>query len=206
MVSVGELLSKERQKKGLTLKQIEKDIRVRENFLKAIEENNWSLFSSKIYITGIIKNYAKYLGLDPEKMIIFFRRDYEKKDDVKFKKRESTQYLHPQTKRLVYVGLFLVFFVFFLYFVYQLSLFFSPPKVMLLSPSTSHFKSVSQVKIVGRTDKDASITIFGEKVYPDTNGIFEYEFPLKEKNNKLVIEVVGANGKKTVIEKNFTLD
>jgi cytoskeletal protein RodZ len=203
MVSVGELLSKERQKKGLTLKQIEKEIRIRENLLKAVEDNNWSVFSSKIYITGIIRNYARYLGLDPQKMIIFFRRDYEKTEEVKFKKRVSTEYLHPETKQFAYAGLILIFLVFFLYFGYQLVQFFSPPKVQLVAPVQKKFKNVDEINVIGKTDKDASIMIFGEKVYPDKNGTFQYEFPLKDKKNTLIIEVTGANGKKTVLKQDY---
>ncbi len=206
MVSVGELISKERLKKGLTLKQIEKEIRIREKVLKAVEENDWDGFSSKIYITGIIRNYAKYLSLDPNKMIIFFRRDYEKKDDVRFKKRVSASYLRPQTKRLIYLVVFLVFFVFFVYFAYQLKQFFAPPKISLVSPAQTHIHTGTSVRVIGRTDKEANITIFGDKVYPNKDGVFEYELPLTNKTNEIVIEVTGANGKKATLRKVFIRD
>jgi hypothetical protein len=32
---------------------------------------------------------------------------------------------------------------------------------------------------------------------------FEYNFPLKKEHNELIIELVGANGKKTVFKKIF---
>lgn len=203
MLSVGELLSKERIKKNLTLSQVEKEIRVREKILESVENNDWSQFSSKIYITGIIRNYARYLGLDPNKMIIFFRRDYEKKEDIKFKKRVSQSYLKPQTKKIVYGIFIVIIFIFFAYFTYQVELFLSPPKVTLLSPTTTHFKGVDSIKIVGRTDKDANITIFGEKVFPNKDGFFEYEFPLRAQKNDLIIEITGANGKQTEFQREF---
>jgi cytoskeletal protein RodZ len=206
MLSVGELLSKERIRKGLTLKQIEKEIRVREKVLQAVEDNNWEDFSSKIYITGVIKNYAQFLNLDPNKMIIFFRRDYEKKEDIRFKKRVSASYLRPQTKRIIYGSLFLVLLLFSIYFGYQLKIFFSPPIVTIVSPKQSHFNSVNSIKVVGRTDKEANIVIFGEKVYPNKDGVFEYEMSLAQKNNILVIDVTGANGKKTTLKKTFIRD
>ena len=81
MLSVGEILKKQRKKKGLTLLEVEKKIKVRLKFLKAIEDNNWS-FSSKVYISGIIKNYAQFLDLDKDKVLAFFRRDYEKNDEM----------------------------------------------------------------------------------------------------------------------------
>ena len=87
MLSVGQILQQARLKKGYPLSLIEKQIKVREKFLKAVEENNWKFFSSKIYITGIIKNYSSFLGLDHKKILSFFRREYESKDDVKFQRK-----------------------------------------------------------------------------------------------------------------------
>jgi len=206
MLSVGELLSKERLKKNLSLAQVEKEIRVREKMLAAVENNDWSQFSSKIYITGIIRNYARYLGLDPNKMIIFFRRDYEKTEDVKFKKRVSQSYLRPETRRVVYGVLIAIVVVFIAYFMYQITLYLSPPKVVILSPAATHFRGADNVKIIGRTDKDANITIFGEKVFPNKDGFFEYVFPLSTHTNNLVIDVIGANGKETVIKRSYIKD
>ena len=206
MLSVGELLSTERIRKNITLKQVEKETRIREKVLQAVENNEWEGFSSKIYITGIIKNYANYLGLDPNKMLVFFRREYEKKEDIKFKKNVSASYLRPETKKLVYSALLCIMLVFFAYFMYQLKIFFSPPEVTILSPTKDHFRSVEAVKIVGKTEKEANIIVMGEKVYPNKDGFFEYLMPLKQKNNTVVIEVTGANGKKTVLKKQFILD
>ncbi len=204
MVTVGELLKNERLKKNLTLKQVEKSLRVREKFLLALEENNWETFSSKIYITGLITNYSRLLGLNTQKMLIFFRRDYEKKDDLKFKKRTSSQYLASPTKRIATSGVVLIVLVFLLYFSYQLTQFLAPPKVIWLSPQKTTFRSGEKITIKGKTDKDAAITIFGDRIYQTKEGIFTYDFPLKKGTNELTIEVVGANGKKTNLKKEFT--
>lgn len=203
MVSVGELLKKEREKRGLTLRQIEKEIKTREQFLKAVEEENWSFFPSKIYIIGIIKNYAKVLGLDSHKLIAFFRREYKKQEDIGFKTRVNSNYLKPQTKKVVFLGLSLFFILFAGYFFFQVKQFLSPPKVTIISPKTDRFRSVEKITIAGKTEKEASIIIYGEKVYPNKEGIFEYSFPLKPGKNQLLVEITGANGKKTIFKKDY---
>src|SRR5258708_2255088 len=129
MTTVGTLLKEARIQKNLTLKQVEKALRVREKFLVALEEDDWSIFSSRIYITGLIRNYSILLGTDTEKMLLFFRRDYERKDDLKFKKRNSATYLTSPTKRLAMAGLMFILFIFAIYFSYQLKLFLSPPGI-----------------------------------------------------------------------------
>lgn len=203
MLTVGEILRNTREKQNIKLSDVEKQIRVRIKFLDAIENNNWNFFSSKIYITGIIKNYSEYLGLDSKRVLAFFRRDYERKEDVKFKTRISSRYLTPETRRIVLIIITLIILFFALYFGYQLKQFFSPPTLTVLSPQVNTFTIEDRIKVVGKTDKDAAITIFGERVYQDKYGVFTYYFPLKNGKNELTIEIVGANGKKTVVKKTF---
>lgn len=203
MLTVGEILRNTREKQNIKLSDVEKQIRVRIKFLDAIENNNWNFFSSKIYIIGIIKNYSEYLGLDSKRVLAFFRRDYERKEDVKFKTRISSRYFTPETRRIVLIIITLIILFFALYFGYQLKQFFSPPTLTVLSPQVNTFTIEDRIKVVGKTDKDAAITIFGERVYQDKYGVFTYYFPLKNGKNELTIEIVGANGKKTVVKKIF---
>lgn len=203
MTTVGEILQKQRFEKGLTLLDIEKKIKVREKYLKAVEKNDWDFFSSKIYIVGIIKNYSKLLDLDDKKILAFFRRDYEKKDDVKFKQKVSQRYLTPETKQILRNGFIGLSVFFLIYFGYQLKLYFSPPKLIITSPKANVFVREDKIKIVGKTDKEASIVIAGQRVYQDKDGIFQYDLPLREGSNSLKIELTGANGKKAVVEKTY---
>lgn len=203
MLSVGDLLKKTRIQKGLTFREIEKQLKVREKFLTAIEQNNWSVFTSKIYIAGIIRNYARILELDENKMLAFFRRDFENIEDVNFKKRIKNNYFKSESKRIIRLLIIAIIFFFIVYFAYQLKLYLSPPSVILLQPKNTVFKIEDKIHIVGQTDKDAVITIFGERVYQDKNGIFVYDYPIKSGKNELDIEVIGANGKKTEVKKIF---
>ncbi len=203
MLTVGEILKNYREEQGILLSKVEKKIKVRSKFLSAVEENNWNFFSSKVYIIGIIKNYSNYLGLDSRKMLAFFRRDYERKEEVKFKTRISSKYLTPETRRVVLLIISLIILFFALYFGYQLKQFFSPPILTIISPQMNSFTIEDRVKVVGKTDKDAAVTIFGERIYEDKYGVFSYDFPLKNGKNELTIEIIGANGKKTVVKKIF---
>ncbi|MFN4212379.1 MAG: helix-turn-helix domain-containing protein [Microgenomates group bacterium] len=203
MLTVGELLKKSREEKGLDLSTVEKAIRVRAKFLKEIENNNWSVFPSQIYIAGIIKNYANFLGVDSKKMLAFFRRDYEKKEETKFKRKVSDGYLKPETQKIIRVILLSIFIFIFLYFTVQLKNYLTPPKIVLISPKTDRFIVEDKIKIVGKTEKDTMIMIFGERIYQNSQGVFEYQLPLHQGVNELIIELTGANGRKTIFRKNF---
>jgi cytoskeletal protein RodZ len=203
MTSVGSILKNEREKKGLLLSDIEKKIKIREKYLKAIEDENWNYFSSKIYITGILKNYSRVLNLDHKKVLAFFRRDYEKKEEIKFKKKVTSEYLTPGTKKILKFSLIILTLFFIFYFLFQLKIYFSPPAFTLISPTKKNFSVEKNIKITGKTDKDTSITIGGERIYQNKSGVFVYDYSLNEGENKLIINLVGANGKKATIEKIF---
>ena len=203
MLSVGTILKKEREKKGLLLLDIEKQIKVREKYLKAIEEEDWNFFSSRIYIIGILKNYSRVLSLDEKKILAFFRRDYEKKEEVKFKRKVTSAYLTSETKKFLKFGLIFLTLFFVSYFIYQLKIYFSPPSFTLLTPKVKNFTIEKNVKISGKTDKDTMITIANERVYQNKDGVFSYEFSLNEGENKITINLIGANGKKATVEKTF---
>jgi len=203
MLSVGSILKKEREKKGLLLIDIEKQIKVREKYLKAIEEEDWNFFSSKIYITGILKNYSRVLNLDHKKILAFFRRDYAKKEEVKFKRKVSSNSLTSETRKFLKFGLIILTLFFISYFIYQLKIYFSPPSFTLLTPKVKNFTIEKNIEITGKTDKDTMITIAGERIYQNKNGIFTYKFSLNEGENKITINLIGANGKKTMVEKTF---
>lgn len=203
MLTVGEILKKYREEKQISLHDIEKQIKIRAKFLQAVESNDWNFFSSKIYIIGIIKNYSRFLGLDSRKMLAFFRRDYERKEEVKFKTRISSGRLTPETRKVFGMIIAVIFILFFGYFGLQLKAYLSPPGLTIISPQKSVFSIEDRVRFVAKTDKDAAVTISGERVYQDKYGVFEYDLPLKNGKNILTVEIIGANGKKTIITKTF---
>ncbi|MCX7956005.1 MAG: helix-turn-helix domain-containing protein [Patescibacteria group bacterium] len=203
MLTVADILKNQRLKKGLTLEDIEKKTKIRKKYIEALEKNQWDFFSSKIYIIGLLRNYSRILDLDEKKILAFFRRDYEKKEDIKFKKKISSKYLNSETKNLFKIISIVIIFFFSFYFLYQLYLYFSPPKLVIISPKENIFKREDKIKIIGKINIETSIFIFDQKIYPNKEGIFEYDFPLKEGENKLIINLIGANGRKSKIEKIF---
>ena len=203
MLTAGEILKNQRIKKNLSLLDISKQLKVKDKYLSALENNNWNFFESRVYIEGLIKTYSRFLGLNYKKILPFFYRDYEDKEVVSFRKRISDKYFTPQVKKIFQSSIFILIFIFFGYFIYQLKIFLTPPKLVLLSPKNDIFYNENLIKVVGKTEKETSINIFGERIYPNQDGVFEYNFPLKKGKNELVIELIGANGRKTIFKKIF---
>ena len=74
MQTVGEILRSEREKQGLTVKDIETATSIRALYIQAIEEGNYSIAPGEVYLKGFIRNYAAYLGLDSQQMLEIYRQ------------------------------------------------------------------------------------------------------------------------------------
>ncbi|MGA9348740.1 MAG: RodZ domain-containing protein [Anaerolineae bacterium] len=72
MGDVGQLLQEARQQKGVSLEQVEEATRIRQKFLKALEEEDYTALPAEAYVKGFLRNYALYLGLDPEEVLALY--------------------------------------------------------------------------------------------------------------------------------------
>lgn len=206
MLTVGDILRKEREKQGLTLADIEKKIHVRRKYLEFIEKSQWGDFSSKIYIVGVIRNYARVLSLPPEKAIAFFRREYERSEETGFKRKVSKSQLTSETRFALYAVVASMFLSLALYFGFQLKTYFTPPSITIVSPSQTTFEKVESVTVRAVTTAQSQVEIFGNRIIQDENGEFEYNFPLKTGKNTLVIKVTGPNGQEAALTQDYVLE
>jgi cytoskeletal protein RodZ len=69
MASIGEQLKQIREDKNIPLEEVANATKISKRYLQAIEEGNYSLIPGQTYVIGIIRNYARYLGLDPKPII-----------------------------------------------------------------------------------------------------------------------------------------
>ena len=68
--SLGETLKREREFKKISLGEVAKNTRVKEYLLRAIEEDQYDLLPSSTYAKGFLLAYARYIGLDPNEVLL----------------------------------------------------------------------------------------------------------------------------------------
>ncbi|HWR13066.1 MAG TPA: helix-turn-helix domain-containing protein [Rectinemataceae bacterium] len=77
MAKIGSTIQETRLRKGLTLERIADDTNISIRFLFKIENDDFSGFPGEPYVVGFIRNYAEYLGLDPEATVARYRNKDE---------------------------------------------------------------------------------------------------------------------------------
>jgi cytoskeletal protein RodZ len=70
-----ERLLSARERKGVDLYRAERDTKIRARYLAALERGEYRELPGAVYTKGFLRNYALYLGLDPEDVIRQWKRE-----------------------------------------------------------------------------------------------------------------------------------
>ena len=206
MARLGEALRAERERMGLTLEQAAEDTRIREKFLRALENGDYQTLPGTVYTKGFLRNYAGYLRLDPDELIRQFQTERGTPDAPR-----SFEPMKPIMRRsviltpavLVPVAVLAAVALFLAYLYYQFTTFAVPPRIEIDEPAGDAIVQTAEYTVRGRTVPDAkAITIRvlpgGETisdVRPAADGSFSARVPLTPGANHVEIKVTDATGK-----------
>ena len=73
-LSISERLRAAREARGVDLFRVERDTKIRMKYLAAMEQGDFAELPADVYARGFLRNYASYLGLDPDEAESEWRR------------------------------------------------------------------------------------------------------------------------------------
>jgi cytoskeleton protein RodZ len=213
---LGDALRERREHKGVTMQQAAEDTRIREKFLQAIESGDYQSLPGTVYTKGFLRNYAQYLGLEPEEMLALYTGERVGADPAR-----TFSPMRPLVKRsfiftptvlvpVIVLGGILLFIA---YFYYQFTSFAVAPHVDITDPSGDAVSSTAEYLVKGKTNPDGRITVsvspgldaLGD-VKPATDGTFSVSVPLKPGPNHIEVRVLDAAGKLATATRTITLN
>ena len=69
LASFGEELRREREIRGISLKEIADATKISKRFLEALERNDHKTLPAPVFTRGFVREYARYVGLNVEEMV-----------------------------------------------------------------------------------------------------------------------------------------
>ncbi len=199
MKTVGEILQENRNKKNLTLDEVEKATKIRKKVLAYLEKSDWSSLPSATFVKGLIKNYGKFLDLDEKELLAFYRREYDERRDQKKgfsrkQKNDSSWFrFTPQTVTFSVVGVVVLVVVGYLFVQYQS--FTGSPLLEIQEPQNNIKINKLEVNLVGKTWEDAILKVNGEKVTVSPGGTFSLPVKLNRGLNTITVTAENRFGK-----------
>ncbi|HEV8238254.1 MAG TPA: RodZ domain-containing protein [Thermoanaerobaculia bacterium] len=85
--SFGSWLRQQREIRNITLREISDNTKIGLRYLEALEEDRFEVLPAPIFAKGFLREYAKYVGLDPDEVVNFYltaeqRHRAERGEDV----------------------------------------------------------------------------------------------------------------------------
>jgi len=104
MKDIGNFLKERREAKGISLIEVEKDLKIRKKYLQALEDGNLSIIPGKAYIVGYLRNYSKYLGIEEEDIdnIIQTYKNVEKEKSILQDVKEENVFIKKKDKSILF--------------------------------------------------------------------------------------------------------
>jgi cytoskeletal protein RodZ len=73
-IGVGPALRKARQARGVSVDEASRDTKIRVDFLRALEDEDFDRLLGDVYVRGALRSYSAYLGLPAERVVSAYAR------------------------------------------------------------------------------------------------------------------------------------
>lgn len=197
MVTVGEILKEARLKKKLSLSNLEKETKIKKEFIDLIENNLWDKLPDYPVVSGFVKNIAVFLDVPAETANAILRRDYlpkklyiNPKPDI-----ESKFYWSPKLTFITGISLLTLLVLSYLGFEYLK--FIKPPELEIYNPKNNEIVLENIVKITGKTTTDVILTVNNQPILLDQEGKFQTEVEITKDTSSLLFKAISRSGKIT---------
>lgn len=211
MRRVGDILSERRRKYKLSLEYVAEQTRIKESYLQAIEEGNYSLLPPPPFAKGLIRNYASFLGLNPEELLAVFRREFDEKKEVSKPAQsivqQNTFRLNPST--FIRISIVLIVLLLIGYFFHEYQILTGPPPLVVTSPKenqTVELQKTDSLLVEGKSAPEAVVTINDQPIALETNGTFKVQIALPDlepnsstRTFRVTIAGKGKSGKQSIV-------
>jgi len=181
--TIGEVLREKRKQKGLHVKQVAETIRIRVEYIKALETGDYGAFPSEVYVKGFLKNYAKFLGIGREKALAMYRRENKEIRQAqietnKIKRPKLNFNLTPEKLILAIVSIVTISIVY--YIATQVGAIIQTPELALSSPvlvteeQTGRYETdKNTLDIKGKVSAGSTLKLNGDEII--TNNLQQFE-------------------------------
>jgi cytoskeletal protein RodZ len=192
MVTVGNLLKKRREDLSKTIAQVSNETKISDTKLFSMESNDFSCFESPVHASGFIKIYADYLGLDTNKILAVYRRDYKDsnlRESIRKpveKQKKGRKWSFSQYTLLILPLLLILIILSYLYVQYHN--FQNPPSLEIVEPTNNTIVEEDQIILKGKTEKDTIITINNQAVSVDEEYFFQKNVSLQPGKNIITVK------------------
>ena len=198
-----------RERKGVDLYRAERDTKIRARYLAALERGDYRELPGAVYTKGFLRNYALYLGLDPDEVLLQWRRERGAPQEpapvisVPRPIAAPRRGLTFSPSLVVFALLVALVIIFVVWLGFQLLRFSKPPTIAVTSPAVAVLEvdeDATSYLLEGSTIPGGSVTVktadVEARANADSGGQWELKVDLRRGENQFRISATDpATGK-----------
>lgn len=202
MKTIGYYLKQVRLARKLTIAALSRKTHIKNEFLRALEAENWAALPEYPVVLGFIKSIAGFLDIDEQKTIALLRRDYPPEKVSKLAPKPDIKKEFAWSPKLTFfLGIFAIVLLIVGYLGVQYFQFTRPPQLDVTDPVENQVIVTRSYVVKGQTEKDASVKVNNQPVVVKEDGSFETEIELNETTKVIYVEAISRSGKKSEISR-----
>ena len=187
--TVGERLRQARRGRQLDIEPIAKKLKIRAEYLMAMENEHFDKLPAGLYGKNFLKKYALFLGLRPKDLLPLLDKDLLEEDNINpfSQKVLNSQKLLIWPKIIKNILISSAVLICFLYLIFYFKNIATAPNLIITQPDKNILTPDSSIVISGRTEAEAEVRINGAVVLNNNQGNFSQTVNLKKGLNSIVI-------------------
>lgn len=206
MNTIGQILKDARTRKGVTLKSLEKETKIKKEFILRIENNDWQNLPDFPVVSGFVKNISESLGVSVDNANAVLRRDYPPKKMAISPKPDIDNKFKWTPRITFFAGISMLVILVLSYLVFEYFRFMKPPDINIDEPKENQLLTDTKVLVKGSTTTDSILTVNNQPVILDQNGGFETSIEINKDTKEIVFKVVSRSGKVREISRKINPD
>lgn len=192
--SLGQIFKNARKRKNISLSEAEVGTMIKGKFLEALENSEWNILPSPVYIRGFALAYGKFLHLSESLILdhlsreMMMRQISDESQKISYNHKLNDKKVLITPKFLAYFALSSFVLCMIIYVMVQVLSFAGNPSLAIISPSNNIVTEEESLAMVGLADTDSNVTVNSETVPVSGDGKFQIDLRLHRGVNVIKIQ------------------
>lgn len=199
-------LTAARTERGMSAQELSSKTHIPLKYVAALESGSFALLpQAKAYRLAYVRQYAGLVGLHADQCAQQFEHEGGIDTAARIHPHQSIK-LFPFSsialfaRNATFVGLALFFAG---YLLWQIQSVVKPPQLAVYSPLEGHVITALSTIIQGETERETRLTVNGQEIMVNEQGIFEAKIDLNRGVNTIVVAAAKKHGQTTTITRHI---
>ncbi len=201
MKTIGKALKEARVRKKYSQVKLEKETKIKKEFIEAIEKEDWPSLPEYPVVAGFVRSIAGVLRIERRQALARLRRDYPPKV-LRINPKPDVSEKFTWNPKLTFIsGVIGISLIGLTYIGFQYVGFISPPPLEVNVPKEGAVIKETFIEVSGKTDPEAIVRVNNQLVLVEDNGEFNAEIDIYEGTYEIEIKAISRSGKESIIKR-----